>query len=122
MSLTEAAKEEPTRQVHATHERIVTESDPKTAKRRPSGITFRDTSSVTKKMSPDPSQKQKGVQTLTPEEQLKADMMQALKANKMSSRSQSLTEGSSERTDISPGVHNESTVIFVTSIKGTGLK
>ncbi|GJV64698.1 hypothetical protein Tco_1475526 [Tanacetum coccineum] len=34
--LTEAAEEEATRQVHATHERIVTESDPEPTRRRPS--------------------------------------------------------------------------------------
>ncbi|GKD32295.1 hypothetical protein Tco_1247804, partial [Tanacetum coccineum] len=39
----------------------------------------RDTSCVLKKMSPDSSQKLKGVQTLTPEEKLAADTMQALK-------------------------------------------
>ncbi|GKB68277.1 hypothetical protein Tco_0929689 [Tanacetum coccineum] len=75
ISLIEAAAEEAARQVHATHERIVTESNPETARIRPSGIAFRDTSSVSKKMSPDPSQKLKGVQTLTPKEQLAADMM-----------------------------------------------
>ncbi|GJU71702.1 hypothetical protein Tco_1263107 [Tanacetum coccineum] len=36
MSLIEAAKEKATRQVHATHERFVTESDPEPARRRPS--------------------------------------------------------------------------------------
>ncbi|GKD87802.1 hypothetical protein Tco_1358956, partial [Tanacetum coccineum] len=55
ISLTEAVEEEATRQVHATHARIVTESVPKPARRRPSGIASRDTSSVTKKLSPDPS-------------------------------------------------------------------
>ncbi|GJX84216.1 hypothetical protein Tco_0334990 [Tanacetum coccineum] len=48
------------RQVHATHERIVTKFDPEPARRRPSGIAFTDTSSVSKNMSPDPSQKLKG--------------------------------------------------------------
>ncbi|GJV21739.1 hypothetical protein Tco_1370759 [Tanacetum coccineum] len=60
MSLIEAVEEEAARPVHATHERIVTEFDPEPARRRPSGIAFRDTSSVSKKMSPDPSQKLKG--------------------------------------------------------------
>ncbi|GKA00173.1 hypothetical protein Tco_0672723 [Tanacetum coccineum] len=70
MSLTEPAQEEALRLVHATHVRIVTESDPEPARRRPSGIAFRDTSSVSKKISPDPSQKLMGVQTLTPKEHL----------------------------------------------------
>nr|GEZ74648.1 hypothetical protein [Tanacetum cinerariifolium] len=51
-----------------------------------------------KKMSHDLSQKVKGVQTLTPEEQLAADTMEALKANRKSSRSQSYAKGSSEGT------------------------
>ncbi|GJZ18310.1 hypothetical protein Tco_0554433 [Tanacetum coccineum] len=79
ISLTQAAEEEAARQVHATHARIVTESVPEPARRRPSDIAFRDTSSVTKKLSPETSQKLKGVQKLTPKEQLVADTMQALK-------------------------------------------
>ncbi|GKG49799.1 hypothetical protein Tco_0518573, partial [Tanacetum coccineum] len=34
ISLTEAAKEEATRKVHATHARIVTESEPEPAKKK----------------------------------------------------------------------------------------
>ncbi|GJT75697.1 hypothetical protein Tco_1042422 [Tanacetum coccineum] len=71
ISLTEAAEEEAARQVHATH-----------------------------KMSSDPSQKLKGVQTLTPEEHIVADIMKELK----------------ER------VPDESTVIPATSSEGTGTK
>ncbi|GJZ13842.1 hypothetical protein Tco_0549072 [Tanacetum coccineum] len=78
MSLTEAAEEEAGRQVHATHERIVIESDLEPTRRIQSGIAFRDTSSVSKKMSPDLSQKLKGIQTLTPKEKLVADTIQAL--------------------------------------------
>nr|GFB81936.1 hypothetical protein [Tanacetum cinerariifolium] len=51
------------------------------ARRRPLGIAFRDTSSVSKKMSLDPSHKLKGIQTLTPEEKLVVDTIQALKAS-----------------------------------------
>ncbi|GJU90845.1 hypothetical protein Tco_1303268 [Tanacetum coccineum] len=75
MSLTKAAAEEAARQVYATHESIMTESNPETARIRPSGIAFRDTSSMLKKMSPDLSQKLKGGQTLTPKEQLATDTM-----------------------------------------------
>ncbi|GJX15691.1 hypothetical protein Tco_0216523 [Tanacetum coccineum] len=74
------------------------------------------------KMSPDPSQKLKGVQTLTLEEQLAADTMQALKARRKSSRSQSLIGGSNEGTDVSPGVLNESTVIPAILSEGTESK
>ncbi|GKA12718.1 hypothetical protein Tco_0692264 [Tanacetum coccineum] len=116
------SQEEAARQVHDNHERIVTESDPKPARRRPSGIAYRDTSSVSNKMSHDPSQKLKGVQTLTPEEQLVADMMQALKASKKPSRSQPPTRVLSEGTSVSPGVPNESTVVLTTSSEGTGTK
>ncbi|GJR91135.1 hypothetical protein Tco_0215146 [Tanacetum coccineum] len=68
ISLTKAAEEEAARQVHATHERIMIESNPEHARRRPSGIAFRDTSIVSKK---DVSGlfRAKGVQTLTLEEQ-----------------------------------------------------
>ncbi|GKE46837.1 hypothetical protein Tco_1478095, partial [Tanacetum coccineum] len=43
MSLTEATKEEAARQVHATHERIVIESVPEPARRRPSEQLVADT-------------------------------------------------------------------------------
>ncbi|GJU52017.1 putative reverse transcriptase domain-containing protein [Tanacetum coccineum] len=103
MSLTEATEEEAARQVHATHARI----------------SFRDTLSVSKKMSLDLSQKLKGVQTLTREEQLVADTMQALKESKKTSRRQSGTRGSSEGTGVSPRVPDESIVIPTTSSEGT---
>nr|GEZ86503.1 hypothetical protein [Tanacetum cinerariifolium] len=119
MSLTKATKEEATRQVHATHERIMTDADPEPARSITLGIAFRDTYSVSKKMSPNPSQKLKGIQTLTPEEQLTANVMQALKASIKSSRSQSLTRGSSEGTCFTPRVPNKSTVILASSSEGT---
>ncbi|GJT71769.1 copia protein [Tanacetum coccineum] len=82
-------------------------SDPEPARRstrrRPSGIAFRDTSSVLKKKSPDMSQKLKGIQTMTTEEQLVADTMQALKASKKLSRSQPHAGGSIILTTLSEG-------------------
>nr|GEW24137.1 hypothetical protein [Tanacetum cinerariifolium] len=122
ISLTEAAEEEAARQVHATHARIVTEYVPKPARRRPSGIAFRDDASVIKKMSPDLSQKLKGAQTLTPGDQLADDTIQALKESKKTNRRQPGTGGSSEGTGVSPGVPNESIVIPATSSEGTGTK
>ncbi|GKB71722.1 hypothetical protein Tco_0933134 [Tanacetum coccineum] len=122
MSLTKAEKEEATRHVHATHKRIVTESDPEPTRRRPSGIAFRDTSSVLKKISSDPSQNLNGIQTLTTEEQLAANTMQALKASILSSTSQPHNGGSSEGTGITPGVPDESTIILTTSHEGIGIK
>ncbi|GJU85437.1 hypothetical protein Tco_1292983 [Tanacetum coccineum] len=121
-SLTEAAEEEAARQVHATHARIMTEFIPEPARRRPSGIAFRDTFWVSKKVSSDPSQKLKGVQSLTPEEQLAADIIQALKVSKKTSRRQSGTGGSSEGAGRIPGIPDESTIISATSSKGTSTK
>ncbi|GJX83904.1 hypothetical protein Tco_0333385 [Tanacetum coccineum] len=66
------------------------------ARRRPSGIAFKDTSRVSKKMYHDLSQKLKVIQTLTLEEKLADDTMQELKASRKSNKSQSLVEGSSE--------------------------
>ncbi|GJX35523.1 hypothetical protein Tco_0247080 [Tanacetum coccineum] len=100
ISLIEVIEKEAERQVHAIYERVMTVSDPEPVRRRPSSITFKDTSSVSKNLSTDPSQKLKGVQTLTVEEQLAADTMKALK----------------ER------VPDESTVVPATSSEGTGDK
>ncbi|GJX08552.1 hypothetical protein Tco_0196484 [Tanacetum coccineum] len=119
ISLTEVAEEETARQVHATHARIVTESVLEPARRRPSGIAFRDTSQVLKKVSSDSSQKLKGVQSLTPEEQEATDTMQALKESKKTSRRQPGIGGSSEGTGRIPGVPDESIVISATSGEGT---
>ncbi|GJW24813.1 hypothetical protein Tco_0038624 [Tanacetum coccineum] len=58
--LAKAIEEEAARQVYATLARIVTESVPKPARRRTSGIAFRDTSQVSKKVSFDLSQRLKG--------------------------------------------------------------
>nr|GEW57230.1 hypothetical protein [Tanacetum cinerariifolium] len=66
ISLVEAEEEddEVAKHVHETHERLVIESNPEPARRstrrRPSGIAFRDTLSMSKKRSPDQSQKLKG--------------------------------------------------------------
>ncbi|GKA65046.1 hypothetical protein Tco_0764753, partial [Tanacetum coccineum] len=130
MSLIEAEVEEAARRVHATHKRLVTvsdEFDPEPARRptrsrRPSGVVFIDTSRMSKKKSLDPSQKLKGIQTLTVKEQLGVDMMQAPKASIKISRSQSHTGGSSEGDGVTPEVLDESTCIFTTSNKGNGIK
>ncbi|GJZ02207.1 ribonuclease H-like domain-containing protein [Tanacetum coccineum] len=81
-----------------------------------------DTSQVPKKVSSDSSQKLKGVQSLTPEEQEAADIMQALKESKKSSRRQPSTRGSSKGTGRLLGVPDESTVISTISSEGTGTK
>ncbi|GJR91470.1 integrase, catalytic region, zinc finger, CCHC-type containing protein [Tanacetum coccineum] len=122
LSLAEVVEEEATRQVHATHAMIVTESILEPARRRPSGIAFRDTSRVSKKVSSDPSQKLKGVQSLTPREQEAADTMQALKESKKTSRRQPGTRGLNEGTGRKPEVLGESTVVSATLSKGNSTK
>ncbi|GKF43388.1 hypothetical protein Tco_0129940, partial [Tanacetum coccineum] len=111
---------EATRQVYATHARIMTESVPEPTRRRSSGIAFRDTSRVTKQVSFDPSQKFKGVQSLIPKEQEAANTMQSLKERKKTSRRQLGIGGSSKGTGRIPGVLDDSTVISATSSEGTG--
>ncbi|GKE25800.1 hypothetical protein Tco_1441184, partial [Tanacetum coccineum] len=76
----------------ARKQRVATVSDLDPVRRRPSGITFRDTSSVLKNLSTDLSQK--------------------LKAS----------GGSSEGTSVSPRVLDESIVVPATSSEGTGAK
>ncbi|GJT64731.1 hypothetical protein Tco_1016211 [Tanacetum coccineum] len=78
----------------------------------------KDTSSVTKKLSPDPSQKLKSVLTLNPKEKLATDTMKALKENKKTNRRQPGTEGSTEGTSRIPEVLNESTIVPATSSEG----
>ncbi|GJY00825.1 hypothetical protein Tco_0358977 [Tanacetum coccineum] len=60
ISLTEAEEEAVAREVHATHARIVSESEPEPTQRRQSGIAFRDSFIVSKKRSSDSSKKLKG--------------------------------------------------------------
>ncbi|GJY26827.1 hypothetical protein Tco_0401553, partial [Tanacetum coccineum] len=106
ISLTEAEEAEASRKVHATHERIVTESVPTPARRR----------------SSETSHKLKGFQYLTLEEQEVVDTMKALKESRKSSRRQPSTGGSNEGTGRKPGVPDESTVVSAASSKGTGVK
>ncbi|GKF69943.1 hypothetical protein Tco_0203000, partial [Tanacetum coccineum] len=94
ISLAKAEEEEAARRVHATHKHHVSKSNEPsgepanrpTGRRRPFGIAFRDTLSVSKKKSPDQSQKLKGIDVMTKEEQLAADTMQAIKASKRTLR------------------------------------
>nr|GEV41545.1 reverse transcriptase domain-containing protein [Tanacetum cinerariifolium] len=90
ISLTEAVEEEAVRQVYATHARIMTESDPKHAKKKTG------------------SKKQEAT-----------DVIQALKESKKTSRRQPSTGGSSEGTSRILRVPDESTVVSATSSEGT---
>ncbi|GKD65045.1 hypothetical protein Tco_1307153 [Tanacetum coccineum] len=86
ISLTEAEEEAVAREVHATHARIVSESEPEPTQRRQFGIAFRDSFIVSKKRSSDSSKKLKGIQTLTPAKQEAAHIMKALKESKKMSK------------------------------------
>nr|GFA84975.1 hypothetical protein [Tanacetum cinerariifolium] len=94
-SLTEVAEKASARLVHATHERIMIEYDPEPTRRRPSGIAFRDTSSVSKKITPNPSLK------------LNEDS-QALEAQVKEVVGYRGSATSSERTGTKPGVLDKS--------------
>ncbi|GKD76926.1 hypothetical protein Tco_1339547, partial [Tanacetum coccineum] len=87
ISITKAEEEEAARQVHATHARIVTESVPEPAKKKTSSkstrsVVIQDTPSAPKSKPAASKLKLKAIPSLTPEEQLAADTMQALKESK----------------------------------------
>nr|GEW37111.1 Gag-Pol polyprotein [Tanacetum cinerariifolium] len=66
--------------------------------------------------------KLKGAPSLTLAEQEVANIMQALKESKKTSRKQPGTGGSNEGTGSKPGVPDESTIVFATSSERTGAK
>ncbi|GKD74766.1 hypothetical protein Tco_1333048, partial [Tanacetum coccineum] len=105
ISKTEA---EATRQVHATHVRIVIQSILEPTRRRKSS-----------KVTSDPPKKLKGVPSLTLEEQEAANTMHALKESRKTSKRQPGTRGSNEETGTIPGVPNKFTVISATSSEET---
>nr|GEZ14638.1 hypothetical protein [Tanacetum cinerariifolium] len=87
ISQTKVEEAEAAKQVHATNARIVTEYVLEPTKRRKSGkVTF------------NPPKKLKGVPSLTLEEQEVADIMQALKESRKTSKRQPGTRGLSEGT------------------------
>ncbi|GJR85373.1 hypothetical protein Tco_0209384 [Tanacetum coccineum] len=91
-----------------------TEAAKKEAARSTRGVVIQDPSSVPKLKPANSKLKIKGVQPLTPEEHEYADIMQALKEIKKTSRRLPGTGGSSEGTGVSPGVLDKSTVIPTT--------
>nr|GEX71541.1 hypothetical protein [Tanacetum cinerariifolium] len=108
ISKTEVKEAKAARQVYATHARILTKSTLERNKRRKSGkVTF------------DPPKKLKGVPSLTPKEQEAADIIQAFKESKKTSKRQLSTRGSSEGTGTIPGILDESIVISATLSEGT---
>ncbi|GKF44816.1 hypothetical protein Tco_0131368 [Tanacetum coccineum] len=94
ISLTEAKEEVVVREVHATHARIMSESEPEPKQRRQSSIAFRDSF-------------------------IAADIMKALKESKKMSKRQPGTGGSNEGTGNILGVPDESTVVSRASSEGT---
>ncbi|GJU09486.1 hypothetical protein Tco_1131882 [Tanacetum coccineum] len=93
ISQTKAKEAEAARKVHAIHARIVTESVPESAKKKSSG-----------------------------RKQEAADIMQALKESKKTSRRQPSTGGLNEGTGSKPRVPDESTIVSATSSEGTYAK
>ncbi|GKF04402.1 hypothetical protein Tco_0035070, partial [Tanacetum coccineum] len=113
--------------VHVTHAKIVIEFVPVSAKKKSGGrsslsVIIQDTLSALKSKLATSKSKIKGVQSITPTEQESADIMQALKKSKKSSRRQPGMRGSNERTGTIPGVLDESTFVSATSSEGTGTK
>ncbi|GJU99582.1 hypothetical protein Tco_1328853 [Tanacetum coccineum] len=92
----------------------------KTSSRSTRGVVIQDSPSDPIPKLATLKLKLKGVQSLTPEEQEDADIMHALKESKKTSKRHPGTEGSSEGTDVSPGVPNESKVVPAASSEGTG--
>ncbi|GJR27580.1 hypothetical protein Tco_1103812 [Tanacetum coccineum] len=82
-------------------------------------VVIQDTLSAPKSKPATSKLKLKGIPSLTLEEQLAADTMQALKESKKPNRRQPGTGGSSEGTGIVPGVPDESIVVSATLSEGT---
>nr|GEX56631.1 hypothetical protein [Tanacetum cinerariifolium] len=82
-------------------------------------VVIHETSSAPKSKPVTLKPKLKGVQSFTPAKKEAADIMQALKESKKTSKRQPGTEGSSERTGTITGVPDESTVVSATSSEGT---
>ncbi|GJV32097.1 hypothetical protein Tco_1392497 [Tanacetum coccineum] len=130
MSKKKAKISEEERRLHETHECLVIakatgvdESDCEpanrpTRRRRPSYVAFRDTSNVSKKKSLDWTQKLKGIQVMSEEEQLAVDTKKAIKASKEAFRLQQQTEDSSERAGITLEFPDELTGKFKTLSEG----
>nr|GEX91056.1 hypothetical protein [Tanacetum cinerariifolium] len=127
ISQTKAKEAEATRKVHDTHAWIVTKSVPESAKnksgnRNSKSVFIQDTLTIPKLKPVTSKTKLKGASSLTPQEQEAADIMQALKESKKTSKRQPGTRGSNKGAGSKPGVPNESTVIFATSSERTSAK
>ncbi|GJW55379.1 hypothetical protein Tco_0099464 [Tanacetum coccineum] len=102
---------------------IVTESaKKKSGGRNSKSVAIQDTPSAPKSKPGTSKTKLKGDPSLIPEEQEAANIMQALKESKKTSRRKPGTEGSNKGTGTLPGVSDEFMVFFGTSSEGTGIK
>ncbi|GKA39929.1 retrovirus-related pol polyprotein from transposon TNT 1-94 [Tanacetum coccineum] len=124
---TSTEEAEAARKVHATHAMIVNESIPEYVKKKSSGrssknVVIQDTPSAPNSKPATSKTKLKGAPSLTPQEQEVADIIQALKESKKTSRRQPGTGGSNKGTGSKPGVPDESTVVSDTLSEGTGAK
>ncbi|GKB30550.1 hypothetical protein Tco_0869951 [Tanacetum coccineum] len=127
ISQTEVEEAEAARQVHATHARIVTESIPKSLKKKSGGkssksVVIQDTPSALKSKPATSKSKLKDAPFLTLAEQEATNIMQALKESKKTSKRQPGTGGSNEGTGTIPRVPDESIIVSATSSKGTSIK
>ncbi|GKF78377.1 hypothetical protein Tco_0233945, partial [Tanacetum coccineum] len=91
----------------------------KTGSRSTRGVVIQDTPSAPKPKLATSKLNLKGVQSLTPEEKEAADIMQALKESKKTSKRQPGTGCSNKGSGVSPRVPDESTVVPATSSEGT---
>ncbi|GJZ86394.1 hypothetical protein Tco_0658004 [Tanacetum coccineum] len=85
-------------------------------------VVIQDTISAPKSKPTTSKTKLKGASSLTLKEQEAANIIQALKESKKTSRRQPGTEDSNEGNGSKPRVPDESTVISATSSEGTGIK
>nr|GEW31736.1 hypothetical protein [Tanacetum cinerariifolium] len=117
IDLAKSKEEEAAKQVHATHARIMTEFVPESAKKKTGSrssrsVVIQDTSSALKPKLSNSKAKLKGVQYLTLAEKEAADITQALKESKKTSKRQPGTRGLSEGTSTIPGVITKEKVIL----------
>ncbi|GJU44750.1 retrovirus-related pol polyprotein from transposon TNT 1-94 [Tanacetum coccineum] len=97
------------------------ESKDRLIRKRPTGVVTRDTPNVSMKKILDQSQKLKGIEMLSKDAQLAADIQKTIKAKKRDYIIQQQTEGSSEGASITPKVPDEPKGISKGSSEGVGI-
>ncbi|GKB07220.1 hypothetical protein Tco_0835504 [Tanacetum coccineum] len=105
-----------------------TEAEEAEAARKKSGgrnsksVVIKDTPSAPKSIPTTAKSKLKGAPSLTPDEQEAANIIQALKESKKTSKRLPSTGGSNKGTGTTPGVPDKSTFVSATSSEGNGAK